>query len=296
MSQTIIPRPNSALRNSHHSEESSPSGITGHVDIVGEAFLPNMADPVIEVPETLDELLDTVEAWDDSEIPCAWRGQADVRWVAVPSLFRRLQKSGWDDNCITEEVVISLEERMVADASKAGVFDSEPPDVLEFMTDVQHYGGATRLLDVTTDYNVALFFACRSCPGVMGNLLRYKVRPSRVLRQGSGATWGDIVGDPSRGYPFLVETWLSNKRIRHQHGLFFTATLAGNLAEPGPFTHQTLDSQVDMIWIRPELKEPALNHLVLLGYTEDYLLPIGVEAFAPTYGVGVPILADGTGA
>ena len=33
-------------------------------------------------------------------------------------------------------------------------------DEIEIMTELQHYGGQTNLIDFTTDYHVALFFAC----------------------------------------------------------------------------------------------------------------------------------------
>lgn len=33
-------------------------------------------------------------------------------------------------------------------------------DEIEIMTELQHYGGQTNLIDFTTDYHIALFFAC----------------------------------------------------------------------------------------------------------------------------------------
>ena len=33
-------------------------------------------------------------------------------------------------------------------------------DAFEILTELQHYGGATNLIDFTTDYLIALFFAC----------------------------------------------------------------------------------------------------------------------------------------
>ena len=34
----------------------------------------------------------------------------------------------------------------------------------EILTELQHYGGKTNLIDFTTDYLIALFFACDGSP------------------------------------------------------------------------------------------------------------------------------------
>lgn len=41
----------------------------------------------------------------------------------------------------------------------------------QILTDLQHYGGKTNLIDFTTDYNVALFFACYGSPGEDGRVI-----------------------------------------------------------------------------------------------------------------------------
>ena len=40
----------------------------------------------------------------------------------------------------------------------------------QILTDLQHYGGKTNLIDFTTDYDVALFFACYGSPGKDGRV------------------------------------------------------------------------------------------------------------------------------
>ena len=37
-------------------------------------------------------------------------------------------------------------------------------DELEILAELQHYGGKTNLIDFTTDYHTALFFACDGFP------------------------------------------------------------------------------------------------------------------------------------
>ena len=44
----------------------------------------------------------------------------------------------------------------------------------EILTDIQHYGGKTNLIDFTTDYRIALFFACDGEPGEDGRIIIQK--------------------------------------------------------------------------------------------------------------------------
>ena len=62
-------------------------------------------------------------------------------------------------------------------------------DDLEILTELQHHGGKTNLIDFTTDYLVALFFACDGNPNKPGRVIllqqqseAYKViRPPRTI-------------------------------------------------------------------------------------------------------------------
>ena len=44
-------------------------------------------------------------------------------------------------------------------------------DELEILTELQHYGGKTNLIDFTTDYLIAIFFACDSHPTKDGRVI-----------------------------------------------------------------------------------------------------------------------------
>ena len=48
---------------------------------------------------------------------------------------------------------------------------SEPDHGFETLTELQHYGGKTNLIDFTTDYRVALFFACDGSPSKNGRVI-----------------------------------------------------------------------------------------------------------------------------
>ena len=44
----------------------------------------------------------------------------------------------------------------------------------ELLSEIQHYGGATNLIDFTVDYCIALFFACDSSPSKCGRIILLK--------------------------------------------------------------------------------------------------------------------------
>lgn len=47
-------------------------------------------------------------------------------------------------------------------------------DEIELLTQLQHYGGETNLIDFTTDYLIAIFFACTGEPGEDGRVIILK--------------------------------------------------------------------------------------------------------------------------
>ena len=54
---------------------------------------------------------------------------------------------------------------IIAEALRRSIEEVEETEELEILTELQHYGGKTNLIDFTTDYLVAIFFACASDPG-----------------------------------------------------------------------------------------------------------------------------------
>lgn len=250
----------------------------------GIAIEPFLADPYVEAPDTLNDLMWLLGSW-DSEGNCVWRGQSNFLWSPVPSLYRRLRYGGLSDEQISEGALTMVEQDMINKARIAGFPVKSYADILSFMVDMQHYGGATRFLDVTRSFRIALFFACQSKSRATGVVIRYKVSESRTLSQGDGATWRDIVAcEPGR--PVLLEPDEdSNPRVKAQGGAFITTVLKGSLAEPNLFSRQTAESRSDLILVRPELKGPVLDLLAAAGVSERKLFPPTIELFAPRFGV-----------
>ena len=58
--------------------------------------------------------------------------------------------------------------RYIAPPEPRTIIDS---DDIEILTELQHYGGKTNLIDFTTDYLIAIFFACNGCPKKDGRVI-----------------------------------------------------------------------------------------------------------------------------
>lgn len=123
---------------------------------------------------------------------------------------------------------------------------------------LQHHGAPTRLMDVTTNPWVALWFACETAGTDDGVLFGVRRSDLEVLRTGGPAihsfpTWGstsDPVGWHYRSQlewsarermPFVVDPVSRNDRIRAQGGMFLTWAMSeGGCAELGGLSAERL--------------------------------------------------------
>ena len=108
-------------------------------------------------------------------------------------------------------------------------FDTEDPNDFEILTQIQHYGGKTNLIDFTTDYRIALFFACDG----------HYAKEGRVILQKKDSIDGKI------------ETpWTPQHRVIAQKSVF--------VIPPNGFIEPTKE---EIVVIPADLKAPTLNYL-----------------------------------
>ena len=67
--------------------------------------------------------------------------------------------------------VKSSHEFTVIMALRRSIEEAEEAAELEILTELQHYGGKTNLIDFTVDYLIAIFFACAGDPGEDGRVI-----------------------------------------------------------------------------------------------------------------------------
>lgn len=241
---------------------------------------PGEGKPVVLTPPSLDDLISLFFNAGDEYV---WRGQADFSWAPYPTLYRRIKNSGISEERIFESKVRRIERQVLEAARNEGVLGSDD-SVFEFMARLQHHGGATRLLDVTTNYDVALYFASSQDPDVEGTVLAYRANPKRKvslkgLAEKSVPGWDDLLEMARRGRPLLIVPEPYDRRIAVQSGAFLTTSLAGSLSEPNIFTHQTYDCEVTQILISPKLKQDLKDYLEVRGITRKTLFP-SIEDFS----------------
>jgi hypothetical protein len=98
-----------------------------------------------------------VTTW-STECRFVWRGHPDPDWKLHSALFQRIQQS--DGAPPDEERLREVESALLRRAVRRDLGgDLDTPELQRFAV-LQHHGTATRLLDVTTDPMIALWFAC----------------------------------------------------------------------------------------------------------------------------------------
>lgn len=115
---------------------------------------------------TLFEKLED-ELEDDMDYHIFYRGQSDKSFGLIPSIYR-------------EKLLIQNENRIFRDIIAQSPADFKGcTSTFEKLVKMQHYSLPTRLLDITTNPLVALYFACEN-DAVDGKLFRFEVQTSDI--------------------------------------------------------------------------------------------------------------------
>ena len=143
-------------------------------DTLQETSTPDILDTVLY---KLGEI--TREASTESFV---FRGEPKCYPEISSSLFREYKSmlkpfgiDGFDIRHVQDEIL--------ADAARY-IDDLTPQDIL---SQLQHYGHPTNLIDFTTDYHIALFFACASESKADGRVVFLNVETNSVIRMRSPA-------------------------------------------------------------------------------------------------------------
>ncbi|WP_375482452.1 FRG domain-containing protein [uncultured Jatrophihabitans sp.] len=159
----------------------------------------------------------------------AWRGVVDATYSLHSSAYRRLRNNlGQPPD---EVQVVNFENEVIRRARQDWRFDNL--SALEILAHIQHYGGPTRLLDVTYNPFVALWFSVERKydengvprPDVDGRLFAFDVSHRQVdldaIWSSRDLPWKSI--DEGEWRRFLPRVWRPpgyNERISAQNSAF----------------------------------------------------------------------------
>jgi hypothetical protein len=164
----------------------------------------------------------------------AWRGMSSADYALTSSLHRHV--GGFEAEVRRSELEMMQEARDWG----LGTYPTGQVDDLQLLSDLQHYGIATRLIDVTSNPMTALWFACQAASNVnvakSGLLIAINVTgwPRLSTVAPAGVMTYDQMEDP-RGArltaalrserPFVLESASPNDRLRAQEGFFISGSI-----------------------------------------------------------------------
>lgn len=133
---------------------------------------------VSSVSEFVKNIID-IKAKEAPGTETFYRGHASKNWSLLPSIFRAPKGEGTKSKGITKEHLLFRD--MVARLPQSF---SGCESALDYLVQMQHYELPTRLLDVTTNPLVALYFACEPMPAPAedetGKVFLFSVDENRI--------------------------------------------------------------------------------------------------------------------
>ncbi len=114
-------------------------------------------------PCTVEDIIRTIEE-KTADGDYIFRGESQCHEKISSNLYRKLEKTG------LLELDVETVQNMELEYAKRYRYTPET-DEFKILTEIQHFGGKTNLLDFTTYYPIALFFACNSFPFKDGKII-----------------------------------------------------------------------------------------------------------------------------
>lgn len=129
---------------------------------------------IIGTADSVEIFLKQLYGWPAKEATeTFFRGHKDARFELTPALLRKLPNGAWgsmpNEDRLCKELLIAHYDEFQGDQY---CFDR--------LVRMQHYGLPTRLLDISGNPLVALFFACSGAPEIEGEVIAFQVSLDKV--------------------------------------------------------------------------------------------------------------------
>ena len=215
----------------------------------------------------------------DPEKQYAWRGVPDAGWALQSSLYRRLlwsKQPGQD--APDEKEFAAAEKRVIDSAQKWGLHSGDRGrlSMFEFLATLQHYGAPTRLIDVTFNPYVALFFATERAEDDSKDGRIFAVEVTGRLLNGNedsllagweqleDVPWNNPAVMPAEHWGHVSYVWKPagfDRRIAAQHGAFLLGGVPA--AWPGAWpTSTTSGAKWKIDDVRRATSVPVRPHVI----------------------------------
>lgn len=125
-----------------------------------ESFWRPFEENISSFNELVDVINQIMNKAVEGKIQFAWRGQVDASWALHSSLYRRLNLT--KGRILLEDDLAKEEENILAELHRWGLHSSSNTgrlSILNQLAIIQHYGSPTRLIDITFNAWVAVWFA-----------------------------------------------------------------------------------------------------------------------------------------
>lgn len=157
-----------------------------------------------------------------------WRGQPDLSWKLNPGLMRRLDLYSRANGSVTESQLHGHERQLLVSARAAG-YGRAVGDI-ELLAILQHHGAATRLLDVSSDPMVAMWFAVENQDYLAkdGALFAINISNAMVISGDETRQWTELMNSMQLGLIAYYEPPGADERIKVQRGRFIFSRLTGD--------------------------------------------------------------------